>query len=155
MRVVFSLMTAFLILFVGGFVVTNMDTLVPITVVETTYPNIRLAFVVILGVVVGAVYTGVIAVTEGAAIRLANRRLSREVQKLETELNFLRTQPLGPPRPEPDALVARESTGPIPARDAGLRDADDRPSSAPVYEADGDAWDRDPDDDAYSGGRAV
>lgn len=154
MRVVFSLMTLVLLVFVLGFVMTNMDTLVPITVVETVYADVPLVFVGILAVFVGAVYTGVIAVAEGAAIRLANRRLEREIQRLETELNYARTQPAGPARPEPDALVGREPKTTETPSENGLRRAD-RPPSAPVYDADHDGWEHDPGDDAYSGRRGV
>lgn len=154
MRVVFSLLTLVLLVFVGGFVFTNMETRVPITVVKSSYPDVRLVFVTICAVVVGALYTGLIAVAEGAAIRLANRRLEREVQKLETELNYLRTQPVGPARPEPDA-ISRDSGASVPTLGAAPRDDEERPPSAPVYDADSDTWERDPGDDAYSGGRGV
>jgi hypothetical protein len=67
--------------------------------------------------------------------------MSRELHRLETELNFLRTQP-PTVRREPDLpggveLVEEETAAPALA-------------SAPVYHAD----DAD-DDDPYTGGRAV
>jgi uncharacterized membrane protein YciS (DUF1049 family) len=154
MRVVFSLMTLVLLVFVGGFVITNMETRVPVTVIETVYPDVRLAFVGIFAVVVGALYTGVIAVAEGAAIRLANHRLEREIQKLENELNYLRTQPVGPALPEPDALSRRDESA-WSSSTAGSGADDERPSSAPVYDANGDDEEPDPGDDAYSGRRGV
>jgi hypothetical protein len=75
--------------------------------------------------------------------------LKREVQKVETELNYLRTQPVTSPRSEPDAIQDLSWKG-----GSRTADADDQartpPASAPVYEAEGDL-----DDDTYSGGRAV
>jgi uncharacterized integral membrane protein len=140
-----------LLLGVMGFVLTNLDAKTEATIWDTTYRDVPLYLVVILSVLAGAVYVGVIAVTEGAAIRLANRRLTREVQRLENEITFYRTQPSGPPRAEPDAM---EPAGSRMRR----RDDDDASSSsvptAPVYDGEAD-WSSDPDDDAYSGGRAV
>lgn len=150
MRLVVSVMTLVLLLSVMGFVLTNLDAKTEATVWKTTYTDVPLYLVVILAVLAGAVYVGVIAVTEGAAIRLANRRLTRELERLENELTYYRTQPSGPPRTEPDAIEGD---------DAGERRDDEAPPSrtiptAPVYDSDAD-WNSEPGDDAYSGGRAV
>jgi len=101
---------------------------------------------------VGALYAGLIGVAEGAHIRFANRRLRKEIQKLETELNHARTQPASAPRPEPDAVreeIERRPSG----ADENLARDEDIPS-APVYGTEDD-WSSDTEDDAYSGGRAV
>jgi uncharacterized integral membrane protein len=148
MRLLVILLTILLFLNLLGFVLTNLETRVDVTVWKTQHPNVPLFAVVILAVLAGIVYAGVIAVAEGANLRLANRRLQREVQKLETELNYLRTQPVTSPRSEPDAIQDLSWKG------GSRADADDEartpPASAPVYEAEGDL-----DDDTYSGGRAV
>lgn len=141
-----------LVLALVGFLLTNLETRVNITVGSTPYPDIRLFWVVFTAVVAGAAAMGVLAIVEGAGMRLANRRLRREIHRLETEVNYLRTQPsVG--RAEPDAIEPREER---PTR-ATVTDRAEALPSAPVYVA-GDADiddDLDPDDDVYSGGRAV
>lgn len=150
MRLVVSVMTLVLLLGVMGFVLTNLDAKTDATLWKTTYQEVPLYLVVILAVLAGAVYVGVIAVTEGAAIRLANRRLAREVQRLENEITYYRTQPSGPPRSEPDEL-----DGAVPGRIPSHDESASRTiPTAPVYDTEDD-WDSEPGDDAYSGGRAV
>lgn len=149
-RFVFSLMTFLVFIAIAGFVLTNMETRVTLTFWETPLDEVRLVYVVILAAVVGVVYTGVIAVVEGAAIRLENTRLRKEVERLETELTYARTQHL-PARPEPDALspgVGRElASGP--GRTTGQEAP---PASAPVYSSEGDEWSHGRDDETSSGG---
>jgi uncharacterized integral membrane protein len=135
-----------ILLFVGFlfFVMDNLDTEVQVRLAKRTYPSVQLFVVVLASIFVGMVYAGIIAVAEGANARLANRRLAREVGKLETELNYLRTQRPGAPPSEPK--VPPDATTQSPS------DALPDRASAPVYGGEGDWTD---DDDAYSGGRAV
>lgn len=152
MRLVVSLVL--LVVFIGllGFALTNFETRVPITVFETTHPEVRLFAVVILAALFGATCVGIVALVEGTALRIANRRLEKEVARLDSELNYARTQPLGPPRPEPDAVAGSAA----PAEASRASDAEALPPSRPVYEPDAEEWaERDPGDDAYSGGRGV
>ncbi|HEX6853515.1 MAG TPA: LapA family protein [Candidatus Polarisedimenticolaceae bacterium] len=152
MRLVVSLVL--LVVFIGllGFALTNFETRVPITIFETTHPDVRLFAVVIVAALFGATCVGLVALVEGTALRIANRRLEREVARLESELNYARTQPLGPPRPEPDALAGTRA----PAESAEPAEVESSPPSRPVYEPESGDWnERDPGDDAYSGGRAV
>ncbi len=155
MRLLVILLTILLFVNLLGFVLTNLETRVDVTVWKTQHHNVPLFAVAILAVLAGIVYAGVIAVAEGANLRIANHRLQREVQKLETELNYLRTQPLGTPRAEPDAIQDRSWSD---RRGSPEADGDDEagqaPASAPVYEAEG-ALDEDRGDDGYSGGRAI
>jgi uncharacterized integral membrane protein len=131
-----------------GFLVNNFETRVPVTVLSTQHVGVPLWLVVVVAMLVMLVLVGITAVAEGAAVRLENRRLRRELHKLETEINYLRTQP-GSSQPS-------RVDGPDPESE---QDSDHRPGStqptAPVYGAEGDDWSPDPDDDAYSGGRAV
>jgi len=146
MRVVWFVMGIVLTFGFLGFLVTNFDTHVPVTVLTTVYPSIPLWLVVLVALLVMSVLVGVAAIIEGAAVRLENRRLRREVHKLETEINYLRTQP---------SLVSRagdERPAPPPA--AAAPD-DDALASAPVYGGSIDEWPPEGDDDTYSGGRAV
>jgi hypothetical protein len=100
---------------------------------------------VFLSVLAGVVSVGIVAVVDGAFVRLRSRQLLREVARLEGELNWIRTQP-PPGRLEPDA-----PGGPRPGAEEEVSpEAGGPPSSAPVYAPEDD----DPDD-AYTGGRAV
>ena len=153
MRLVVIVLT--FLLFVGfiGFVLTNLDTRVPVTVWKTQYPDLPLFLVVIVAVFVGVCYAGIIGVAEGANIRRANRRLAREAQRLETELNYLRTQPSSAPRPEPDSV--HETPAPAETKEEAPRPAAPPVATAPVYGPDEEGWPSDDDEDVYSGGRAV
>lgn len=151
MRLLIIVLTLILFVAILGFILSNLDTRVDLQVLGAVHPAVALYLVVIVAVLVGIVYAGIIAVAEGAHIRLVNRRLSREIQKLETELHYLRTQPPGRPVEEPDSLPDRA------ARDPGAT-SENRPSehrpSAPVYHTDPGTR-VDDDDDFYSGGSAV
>ena len=153
MRLLVILLTILLFLNLLGFVLTNLETKVDVTVWKSRHDEVPLFAVVILSVLAGIVYAGVIAVAEGANLRLANHRLRREIQKLETELNYLRTQRLTLPRIEPDAI--REAREPGSTTDPTASDEPGAPpASAPVYDAD-ELWEDDRGDDTYSGGHAV
>jgi len=149
MRLLVILMTLLLFVVILGFLLTNMGTQVPVKVWTKDFPDVRLLNIVLIAIFLGIMYVGVIAIAEGASIRLANRRLKREVHQLETELNHLRTQPAPSPRAEPDAVAASAAE-----REEG-EEAVEAPSSAPMYGAEGEDASSDPGDDAYSGGRAV
>jgi len=147
----FLLATVLLLMFFGliAFSVNNFGTRVPVTLLQT-HADVALWVVVFAAFTLGALVAAIIALAEGTATRLSNRRLRRELHKLETEVNYLRTQPRSP-RPEPDAVLVETRPGRRPEPPAAP------PSSAPVYSAAHD--DTDPDeeaeDDFYSGGRAV
>jgi uncharacterized integral membrane protein len=146
MRLLFIVMSLLLIVGFLGFVVTNLDARVGVTVWETLYPDVSLSLIVLLSILAGMLYVGVLGIAQGLKFRLDNRRLSREIQRLETELNYLRTQPA---RPFPDD----EFRAGVPEPPASDAEEDAEPPSAPVYG--GNDEDDEPDDDIYSGGRAV
>ena len=92
-----------------AFLFLNDEERVTVNLGTVAYSDVRLSTVVLICVAIGAGLVGIIAVVEGAAIRLANHRQRREVRKLETELNLLRTEAPsadGPPASErmPDAI---------------------------------------------------
>lgn len=150
MRLLIIVLTLLLAVALLGFVLTNLDTRIDVKVWKTHHEGVPLYLVVFLSVVAGVVYAGIIGVGQGVQLWVSNRRLTREIEKLEIELNYLRTQPSNRPASgetsEPDAPTTTGS----PRGDAG----DPEPlASAPVYGFDDD--DEDPDDDVYSGGRAV
>jgi uncharacterized integral membrane protein len=126
-----------------GFMITNAGVVTDLTLWDRPMTDIPLYMVVIVSILVGLVTAGVAAVAEGTHIRLANRRLTRQVQKMETEINYLRTQPPVQRAHEPDDLPPTRSA-------PGKRDKAPDPPSAPVYGSG-----EDEDDDTYTGGRAV
>jgi uncharacterized integral membrane protein len=154
MRFLLTVVILALVLAIIGFAITNLETSTKVTLWETTYPDVPLWSIVFLSALSGMVSVGIIGVVDGALVRLRNRQMARELQRLETEINFLRTNP-PQARREPDvsgepvlpedepALVGVPS--PV-SSDRGLA-----PASAPVYRPDDDA----DDDDPYTGGRAV
>ena len=152
MRLLISIVLILFFVAMIGFLTTNLDSRVSITLWSTQYTDIPTFYVVLVSFILGFVFTAIIAIAEGARSRLENRRLRREMRKQETELNFLRTQPPVTARPEPDALESgrpAESGLPEPRESAGHL------PTAPVYGMDEDDVGPEPDDDIYSGGRAV
>jgi uncharacterized integral membrane protein len=154
MRFLLTIVILALLLALLGFSITNLETLTTVTLWETTYHDVPLWSVVFLSALAGIVSVGIIGVVDGALLRLKNRRMAREIKRLETELNFMRTQPPALRR-EPDVP---EGAG-IDDEDAETAAAADERedaavlASAPVYRA--DSADDAEDEDPYTGGRAV
>ena len=152
MRFFFIVVVLLLVVGFIGFTVTNLGSLVSIRVWGTEYPDIPVWQVVIVSIGIGAALIGLLATVEGASLRFENRRLRKEIHKMERELNFLRTtEPGGEKRPEPDAIQSSEGRA-LPAKSAAA--ALSEPASMPVY-GEKDDWPPDNDDDVYTGGSAV
>lgn len=151
MRFLLIVVILALLLAILGFSITNLETLTAVTLWETTYHDVPLWSVAFLSALAGIVSVGIIGVVDGALVRLRNRQMSRELHRLETELNFLRTQPLAT-RSEPDLPGDAELRDDEGDRVAAMDPAEsgDDLASAPVYHADGAD-----EDDPYTGGRAV
>src|SRR5712675_3725198 len=107
MRFLLIIVILALLLALLGFSMTNLETLTTVTLWETTYRDVPLWTVVFLSALAGIVSVGVIGVVDGALVRLRNRQMARELRRLETELNFLRTQPSALRR-EPDLATGAE-----------------------------------------------
>jgi len=151
----FLLGALMILLFFGllAFHVTNLDSKVTVSLLGTAYENVPVGYVAIGAVAAGVILVGIVAMAEGARTRLDNRQLTREIHRMGTEINFLRTQPARTERPEPDVLEGSGAgAAPLPPRAA---EPEPEPSSAPIYGADQDDWPPDDDDDVYTGGRAV
>jgi hypothetical protein len=150
MRLLLLITLMLLAILLLGFLMTNLHTHTEVTVWTTVYPKVHIFWVVLVAVAVGVGFAAFIAIAEGAATRLDNRRLRREIHKLENEINYLRTQPRPAAPPEPDALERHPRT------ETFARDEESAPPSAPVYGMDDDDEPpHDSDDDMYTGGRAV
>ena len=67
MRLLIIVMTLALFVAVLGFLVTNLETRIPLQIWQTVHPDVPLYLIVILAVVVGVIYAGIIAAAEGAA----------------------------------------------------------------------------------------
>jgi len=131
MRLALPLLLILFVVFLFMFALTN-DARVDVALGGTTYRNVHLTIVVLVSLVVGVVFTGVLALIEGASTRLTNRRLRRRLEKLETETQFLRTQQPSKPRIEPDAI--EESANSLQAVEADERWRRGNLPSAPVYD---------------------
>ncbi|NIM00306.1 MAG: DUF1049 domain-containing protein [Acidobacteria bacterium] len=153
MRFFFIVVVLLLVVGYIGFTVTNLGSVVTLKLGGTEYPDIPIWQVVIVSIGVGAALIGLLATVEGASIRFENRRLRKELHKMERELNFLRTtQPSGDRVPEPDAIEDAEPKV-LPA--APVAATLSEPATMPVY-GEKDDWPPDnDDDDVYTGGRAV
>src|SRR6266850_2440841 len=101
MRFLLIVVILALLLAILGFSMTNLETLTTVTLWQTTYHDVPLWMVAFLSALAGIFSVGIIGVVDGALVRLRNRQMSRELRRLETELTFLRTQPLAARR-EPD-----------------------------------------------------
>ncbi len=147
MRFLLTIVILALLLAIVGFSITNLETSTTVTLWETTYRDVPLWSVVFLSSLAGVISVGIIGVVDGGLVRLRNRRMARELSRLETELNFLRTQPSAgrrePDLPDVVALVDEDD-------ELSGTELADVLVSAPVYGAD----DED-EDDPYTGGRAV
>ena len=147
MRILLILVILALLLALIGFASTNLETRAPVTFWQTTYQDVPVFLIVYLSMLAGVVGVGIIAVVDGAFVRLKNRQLARELRRLETELNFLRTQP-AERRREPDVPGEAERGEPVSEQEEV--EAGGALASAPVYQAE-----EIEDDDPYTGGRAV
>lgn len=146
MRLLLVLTIIFMALGLLAFSMNNLGTTVSVTVLNTA-TQMRLWEVVGIAFLIGVVATSVIAVAEGTTTRLDNRRLRRELHKLETELNFVRTQP-SLRNPAIAVKAAPKKTQKATVQDPAT------PPTAPVYDTDaGDTVGA--DDEPYTGGRAV
>jgi len=113
------------------FAVSNANTTVSVALPWNTYPTVSLLTVVSYSIGLGVVVTAILAVFEGAAIRLNNRRLRREILKLETEVNYLRTQPrIAAIEPDDEATALP----PVPVR-TSTDEKDAEPATAPIYDS--------------------
>jgi hypothetical protein len=123
---------------------------VGVTLFQTRYADVPLWLVVFGAVFVSVMLISVYSLAEGTRLRLENRRLRRELRQVETEVNFLRTRPVGA-RVEPDEIGpgAPPRSGVAPPVHAAA------PASAPVYDGADERSPESDDEDIYSGGRAV
>jgi uncharacterized integral membrane protein len=134
MRLVFPLMLILLSLVLVGFLITNPSQRVEVTLGSTQYTDVPLSLVALIAMTVGVAFTAVVALIEGATIRLTNRRLRREIQRLQTEQSFLRSpSPAVAPPPEESDVYDVAEVDPelhaVPEESTGAR-----PASAPVYD---------------------
>jgi len=150
MRLLFWVLLLLLLFGLIGFMFTNPETQVPVMFWNTHYPNVHIFTIVLGSVLIGVIFTGIFAIAEGTKTRLENHRLKRQLRNLETELNYLRTQPASS---SPLSSSAIESPAP-PSRPVATPKRGD-PPSAPVYGTEDEDWPPESDDDIYSGGRAV
>jgi uncharacterized membrane protein YciS (DUF1049 family) len=148
MRLLFWVLCMLLLLALVWFGVNNAGTVVPVKVGSTVFTDVPISLLVGVSLAFGVVVMAIIAIAEGARTRFENRRLTREIRQLETEIHYLRTQPASAPRPESASVEQPERLVPIPPP------VETTPASAPVYGEDEEDW-TDPGGDTYSTERNV
>jgi len=123
MRVIFPLMLIVFGILLVGFIFTNPDQPVSITLAGQSYVT-SLLLVIVASLTIGAFFVGLIALIEGWTIRLANHKARRRIQQLETENSFLRSEmrntDSGGDKPEvsiPAPIVERPVPSPAPVYD--------------------------------------
>ena len=109
------------------FVLTDPGQLVTLTILSTQFTQ-PLPIVLLAAVAVGVVFMGILAMIEGAKIRFENRRLKKEIQRLETQLELTRSQS-GEPAGTPQTAASTERFPVEPIEEQPPA----RLASAPVY----------------------
>jgi hypothetical protein len=128
MRVIYWLVLIVLVLALVGFVYANPTERVNVTLFQTPYEDVALYWVAFFAFAIGVAFTAVVALIEGATIRLANRRLRRRIQRLQAETSFVATDSRPAAVTAPDGVGAR---APLPASRSERPYTP--PASAPVY----------------------
>jgi hypothetical protein len=144
MRIVWALLIVILGAVLVSFAFQNKGQTVDVHLWTRSYSDVEVWRLALVSLGAGCLFTAVLALIEGAKIRLDNRALRKRIAPLESELHRLRTQS---PRVEPDSLPVRS----LERADLRLPHPEPDPPSAPVYETD----EGESEDDTYSGGRAV
>jgi len=147
MRVALSILIILVLLGWLGFMLTNSEERVNLALLGTRYVDVELWKVAFGAFALGVAFTAVVAVIEGAQLRLANLKLRRQLNRIESDLAVHGTTGPEMDRSDADSRPAALLTSP-----AGSSSGTS-PPSAPVYG--GAEEDLDPEDDLYSGGRAV
>lgn len=82
---------ALFLIFFGGwlFLITQNGSLVDVEVLFASYRQVPLSRVITISLLAGIGFTALISFLDGARIRLQNRRLRRQVGRLETEIQHL------------------------------------------------------------------
>ena len=128
MRVIFPLMLIVFGILLVGFIFTNPDQPVSITLGGQSYAT-SLLLVIVASLTIGAFFVGLIALIEGWTIRLAVHKARRRIQQLETENSFLRSEIRNtddgddkPQLPKPAPVAQRPVPSPAPVYDASNPD---------------------------------
>ncbi len=103
--VLFVLLAAFVIVLLW-IALANASEEVPLRVGFGEARPVPVAGVIVGGVFAGALFTGILAVFEGIALRLENRRLRRRGKKLEEEVHDLRNMVFSEETPRAPELTA-------------------------------------------------
>ena len=133
MRLLFAGFLIFVLALLVGFVLADPGQRVTLTFGSKQFTDVALPIVLLVALTLGVAFTGVIALFEGAIIRLENRRLRKQLERIETENSFLRSQSGSIPPDDPPFYA-----------DGGDPDEElyDEPrqrplARAPVYDPDG------------------
>ncbi|MCZ6777834.1 MAG: LapA family protein [Acidobacteria bacterium] len=93
------------------FCVQNLDQEITVTFWPYVSPPLPVYVVTGLAVLLGVAATGLVALIEGVKLNVRNLKLSRQVKKLETELDSLRGLALGSGAPEAEDEPTQAAPG--------------------------------------------
>jgi uncharacterized integral membrane protein len=111
MRIVIAVLTILFVLLLISLSLLNTHERVSLSFGEGAGQPSRemaLPWVLVGATLAGVVFMGIVSVLEGLHLRLANGRLRRQVQRLQEELDELRSLPLR----EPSAIPVSEPAAP-------------------------------------------
>jgi uncharacterized integral membrane protein len=117
MRILIAVLTIAFVLLLISVALLNHQEVVRLNLGEASGeipPERPLPWVLLGATLAGVLFMGLVSVLEGLHLRLSNGRLRRQVQRLQEELEDLRSLPLreaagGPVEPEPRTEVAPPS----------------------------------------------
>jgi uncharacterized integral membrane protein len=81
-RFVVLILVVALLACLGYFAVLNIEERVDVTLPGRTFSGVPQVYLVLMAVGIGILFMGILSVVDGARLRLANRRLRREVERL-------------------------------------------------------------------------
>ncbi len=93
------------------FCVQNLDQEITVTFWPYVSPPLPVYVVTGLAVLLGVAATGLVALIEGVKLNVRNLKLSRQVKKLEAELDSLRGLALGSWAPEAEVVPTQAAPG--------------------------------------------
>ena len=111
MRLLVVILTLALFVFIIAFTLFNLNEKVEVQLFLTEpyiYHDIPLFLIVIFSILLGAFYTGIIALLEGMNLRLNNAKLRKTIRKLEEELDGLKNVLISQSQPDDDTSLSDE-----------------------------------------------
>lgn len=109
MRVLVALILAVIFILLVVFSLQNMEQQVTVRLLRWHSPPAALSWVVLLSILAGVAFTGLVSLIESIKLRVRSLQLSRRIRRLEAEVAALRNEALEPlvaPPPPPEPPVS-------------------------------------------------